>query len=204
MDWNESVKWIVGLAGKKVGQLIGSRPGDLANLLFDFRRWLRLEPGEPAEKELRKIEQNPKELQPVLDEITKLLSHIADQKKYEYRYEGGSLTLDAALLSSEGSRALSYRDSRLLDAVVQVSADDLSTESASRIRRCAESSCRKIFYADRNSKSYCTSRCANKTASRKYRSLNHAKRAERERHRYETKMKQRTGPHVKIRKRPDI
>jgi uncharacterized ferredoxin-like protein len=108
--------------------------------------------------------------------------------------------LDAAKLGTEGGRALSYRDARLIDAAVRVAIDDIyeDMQSALQIQRCQEPECAKVFYAQRKNQKYCSHRCANKVASLTYRHTHRSERASRERIRYRQRMKRRTGPNVKV------
>jgi hypothetical protein len=201
----EIIAWLVRFAQTDVETLRRGRPGDLPNLVYDLRRWLDLEPEEPLNAEVAALEKNVAHLQKVVASLGELLEAVADRRRFEIRYKAGSLILDASRLGAEGGRALSYRDATLLDAVLRVALDDLyeNVEGALRIRRCAEESCRKIFFAARENQTYCGHRCANKMASRKYRETHGPERAARERDRYERRIKARTGPSVKVaRRRP--
>ena len=49
-----------------------------------------------------------------------LVEAVADRKRFQTAYGGGKVILDAGKLGTEGGRALSYRDARLIDAVLRV------------------------------------------------------------------------------------
>jgi hypothetical protein len=173
-------------------------------LVYDLRRWLDLEPDEPLNAEVVALERDAARVQRLAASVRELLEAVADRRRFEIRYRAGSVILNAGRLGAEGGRALSYRDATLLDAVLRVALDDLSEniESALRVRRCAEQSCRRLFFAARENQTYCGHRCANKMASRKYRETHGPQRAASERARYERKLRGRLGPSVKIAHRP--
>ncbi len=204
MPREEIVPWLVGFAGTDVERLKQGRPGDLPNLVYDLRRWLDLEPDEPLNAEVASLDKDPAALQKLIARLGELLEAVADRRRFEIRYKAGSVILDAGRLGAEGGRALSYRDASLIDALLRVGLDDLyeNVEAALRVRRCAEQSCRRVFFAARENQTYCGHRCANKMASRKYRENHGPQRAARERARYERKMRGRVGPSVKIGHRP--
>ncbi len=129
-----------------------------------------------------------------------MIEAVADRRRLQAFYQAGKVVLDAAKLGTEGGRALSYRDARLIDAAVRVAIDDIceDPQSALQIRRCQQPQCSKIFYAQRKNQKYCSHRCANKVASLAYRQSHRRERATRERIRYRQKMRQRTGPNVKV------
>lgn len=196
--------WLVELSRVNAGSLAKGRPGDLPNLIYELRQWLDLEPDEPLNAEVRGLEKTPARLQAIIDRVAALLGAVADRKSFRADYSGGSVVLDAEKLGSEGGRALSYRDANLEDAVLRVALDDLyeDVEAALRIQRCEESECLRVFLAERKNQKYCSHRCANKMASRIYRETHRKERAERERARYERKMRRRTGPNVTVGRRP--
>lgn len=203
MPREEIIPWLVNFAGTDVERLRQGRPGDLPNLVYDLRRWLDLEPDEPLNADVAVLDKDPGRIQELAAKLGELLEAIADRRRFEICYKAGAVILDASRLGAEGGRALSYRDATLLDAVLRVALDDLyeNVEAALRVRRCAEPSCRRVFFAARENQTYCGHRCANKMASRKYRETHGAERAERERARYERKMRQRVGSTVKIARR---
>jgi len=195
--------WLVEFSQTDVLSLSEGRPGDLPNLIYELRQWLDLEPDEPLNVEVRGLAEGPATLQAVIDRLRKLLEAVADRKAFRADYSKGSVILDAAKLGAEGGRALSYRDSKLADAVLRVAIDDIyeDTEAALRIQRCEEPECSKAFHAERKNQKYCSHRCANQVASRNYRETHAAERAKRERERYQRKMRARTGPAVKVGRR---
>jgi hypothetical protein len=203
MPKGEIIPWLVGFAATSLQDLEHQRPGDLPNLVYDLRRWLDLEPDEPLNAEVAALERGAVRVQKLASCVRQLLEAVADHRRFEIRYKAGSVILDAARLGAEGGRALSYRDATLIDAVQRVALDDLyeNVEAALRVRRCAEESCRRLFFAARENQTYCGHRCANKMASRRYRATHGAQRAARERERYERKVRARTGAGVKIARR---
>jgi len=203
MDKKRVLRWLVDLSTTDAAELTKGRPGDLPNLVYEMRQWLDLEPDEPLNRELNVLEKHPSRLQVVIDRVADLLEALADRKRFKAAYSNGNVILDAAKLGTEGGRALSYRDSKLIDAALRVAIDDIyeNTESALRIRRCREPECARVFFADRQNQAYCSHRCANRTASREYRKTHAKERAERERARYEKKTRERTAPGVKIARR---
>jgi hypothetical protein len=194
------IPWLVELSRIDAAALAGGRPGDLPNLVFELRQWLDLEPDEPLNSEVDRLEKSPVRLQALIDVLARLIDALADRKRFEVRYGPGKVILDGDKLGTEGGRALSYRDSRLSDAVLRVAIDDIyeDTETALRIQRCQHPGCRAVFFAERRNQKYCSHRCANKVASRTYRETHRVERASRERLRYKRKMTQRTGPNVKV------
>lgn len=195
--------WLVAFSKTDATVLSRGRPGDLPNLIYEMRQWLDLEPDEPLNKEVRGLEKDPTYLQAVIDRVAELFDAVADRKRFQTEYAGGSVILDSGRLGTEGGRALSYRDAKLVDAVVRVAIDDIyeDVEAALRIRRCREPECGQVFYAQRQNQTYCSHRCANRAASRTYRSGHAKERAEQERARYERKMRAKTGSNVKIGRR---
>lgn len=204
MDKGRILPWLVEFSSADVLALAKGRPGDLPNLIYEIRQWLDLEPNEPLSRELRGFEKHPAGLQTVIDRIARLLQAVAEKKRFQTAYRAGSVILDAAKLGAEGGRALSYRDAKLVDAALRLAMDDISEniDSALRIRRCRESDCARVFYAERENQMYCSHRCANRAASRTYRKTHASERAERERARYERKTRERTGRFVKVGRRP--
>jgi ribosomal protein S27AE len=191
----EGLRWLVQtLLTTDVGALHAGRPGDLPNLVYDMRRWLDLEQAEPASRELRQIQRQPQKLREIVDVVARLFEAVADGKRFRVSYERGSATLDASKLGPEDSRALSYRDACLRDAVVRVALDDIveSGDVTRLIRRCPE--CRKVFFAARKSQRFCGSKCSNLTHGRNFREKRAGELREREVDRYWNKR-----PHRKVR-----
>lgn len=200
MPREQIVPWLVGFAATDAHRLEQGRPGDLPNLVYDLRRWMDLEPNEPLNGDVAGLERDAARVLELAASVRELLEAVADRRRFEISYRAGSVILDASKLGAEGGRALSYRDATLLDAVLRVALDDLyeNVEAALRVRRCAEQSCRRLFFAARENQTYCGHRCANKMASRKYREVHGPERAARERERYERKVHARTAAAVKI------
>jgi CGNR zinc finger protein len=204
MNKERVLPWLVEISRVDAAALAKGRPGDLPNLLYELRQWLDLEPGEPLNAEVGGLEKKPARLQAIIDRVAGLLGAVADRKSFRADYSGGGVILDAGKLGSEGGRALSYRDAKLEDAVLRVTLDDLyeDVEAALRIQRCEEPECLRVFLAERKNQKYCSHRCANKMASRVYRKTHRKERAERERARYERRVRGRTAATVKIARRP--
>ena len=97
-------------------------------------------------------------------------------------YQAGGVILDGSKLGTDGPRALSYRDANLHDPVIRLALDDIyeRASEATRIRRCREADCRKVFFAERTSQIYCGRRCANTAAGRAYRQKHKQDRRDRE------------------------
>ncbi len=192
--------WLVDFSRNDAALLTKGRPGDLPNLVYELRQWLDIEPNEPLNAQIHVLEKNPARLQRIIDQVADLLGAVADRKKFQAPYAGGSVILDAGKLGAEGGRALSYRDSNLEDAVVRVALDDVyeDVKAALRVQRCEERECARVFLAERKNQRYCCHRCANKTASRTYRHEHGKERAQRERERYQRMVRRRTGPNVKV------
>lgn len=168
MDLEESLRWLLSFSKLTEDQLSHGRPGDLANLVFDLRRYLQVESDdERVEKELANAERDPRTLLTTIATVRGLLTYVAEKAPFRYRYGGGELVFDASKLPSDG--ALSYHDASLSDAVVQVAVDDLSDATALRVKQCANDKCRELFFAERRSQIYCGHRCANFIASSTYR-----------------------------------
>jgi hypothetical protein len=200
MEKSHALPWLVQFSTTDAMALIRGRPGDLPNLIYELRQWLDLESDEPLNKEVHALQKAPAQLQTVIDKVAGLLQAVADRKRFQIGYAGGSIILDAAKLGAEGGRALSYRDAELIDAVLRVALDDIceDVKSALRIRRCRQPECAQVFFAERQNQMYCSHCCANKVASRMYRETHAKERADRERTRYERKMRERTGQRVRI------
>ena len=191
MRKEQAIRWLVELCGTSVQTLLGGRPGDLPNLIFDMRQWLGLEDTEPLNRELRRIERSHNELQAIIDELGKLVDAVADRKKVRISYQAGGVILDASRLGTDGPRALSYRDASLRDAVLRVALDDIyeSAQEALLIRRWQEQKCQKVFLAARRSQVYCSRACANTHAGLVYRERHRDNLNTRERQRYAKKMR---------------
>ncbi len=168
MELEESIRWLLSFSKSTKDTLSNGRPGDLVNLLFDLRRYLRVEPDDDrVEKELNRAERDPLTLLSTIATVRELLTQVAERGSFRYRYGNGELVFDASLLPSDN--ALSYHDASLTDAVVQVAVDDLSEAVALRVKSCANEACAQIFFAERRSQIYCGHRCANLIASSTYR-----------------------------------
>jgi hypothetical protein len=187
------LKWLIALTTLDLRELAKGRPGDLPNLVYDLEKWLGVYDDPKLSGQIHKLLRRPALLQPLIDQTSALAAAVADRRKYSYRYSDGEVEIDAGRLEKGDSRAVAYRFSDLLDAVVHVAIHDLSRYDALRVRRCREQICHKIFLASRRSQIYCSHRCANARASRKYRTANRRKRAERERQRYRSKVLKRIG-----------
>ena len=189
----EGLKWLIALTSLDVKKLAAGRPGDLPNLVYDLERWLGVYDDRRLTGQIQSLLRRPTLLQSLVDEVSPLVAAVADRGKYSYRYSDGHVEVDAHRLEKEGGRVVSYRFTDLRDAVMHVAIHDLIGPHALLVRRCREQTCRKIFPASHRSQVYCSHRCANLQASRNYRAGNRAKRAERERERYRSKVLTRVG-----------
>jgi hypothetical protein len=191
MARKDILPWLVELARTDVKELAAGPPGDIPNLIYRLRTWLDLEPDEPLNADVRALERDLSKVGAVIRTLRQLLETVADRGRFQVRYERGAVILDCAKLGTEGGRALSYRDARLKDAVLRVALDDIyeDAERALRIRRCADSQCRQIFFAERPDQTYCNHACANRTASRRYREKHGRLRAEQAHERYKEKVR---------------
>ncbi len=193
IDTEADLKWLIELTTLNLKELLRGRPGDIPNLVYDLERWLGVYDDPKLAGQIRKLLRRPALFRPLIEKTSALVASVADRRKFSYRYSDGEVEIDASRLEKGGARAVAYRFSDLLDAVVHVAIHDLSRYDALRVRRCREQTCHKIFLAARRSQIYCSHRCANMRASRKYRTTNRRKRAERERQRYRSKVLKRIG-----------
>lgn len=166
-----ALEWLVGFATLDVNALVHGRPGDLPNVLYDLKRWLDLEPGEPLNEEINRLEKDPRKLPALIKEVAGLMDALAERREFSTKYKAGKVYLRADRLAVDGARALSYRDGNLRDAVIRVALDDVSEnpQRALKVRRCREKSCRKLFFAGHGGQLYCSHRCAINAAGRAYR-----------------------------------
>jgi predicted RNA-binding Zn ribbon-like protein len=198
------VRWMIAFSQVDARDLGGGRPGDLFNHLFDLREFLGVEEGdETIERELAKAQKNPSVLAPAIRVLHELLSAVADRAAFRYQFRGGTLVIDASKAGK--GRMLSYHGPSLSDAVAQVAAECLAADYlgdalVSRVRRCANSQCGVVFFAERKSQIYCGHKCANLVASRSYREQNHEKRARHAREKYREKIKAR-APGIRVGRR---
>lgn len=201
----EAVRWMVALSGVNAKELRTSDRARYVELADELERWLGISKDPLLTAEVRRLRQNPAAFQALIDEIAAIITAVADRKKFSFHYEDGHIELDPNRFETGAARALSYRFTAMLDATVNVACDDLNHPDSLRVRRCREQSCGRIFVAARRSQLYCSHRCANLQASRRYRAANRARRAERERKRYESKVRKRIGNgNIKIERRPRL
>ncbi len=191
MPRHEILPWLVAFARTEVKDLAAGPPGDIPNLIYRLRTWLDLEPDEPLNADVKQSERDLSKLAALIGTLRQLLEAVADRGRFEIRYQGGKVILDSAKLGTEGGRALSYRDANLRDAILLAAIDDISEDGnrALRIRRCADSQCLQIFFADRPDQTYCNHTCANRTASRRYRERHGRQRAEEAHERYKARVR---------------
>jgi hypothetical protein len=189
----ESLNWLIAVASLDPRKLGSGRPGDLPNLVYDLERWFGTSDDAKLVGQIRNLLRRPALLQHLVRELSALVAAVADRGKHVYRYSDGHVEIDAGRLEKGSGRLVSYRFTDLLDAAMHLAIHDLTRNDPACIRRCREQSCRKIFLAARRSQIYCSHRCANLQASRKYREANQARRAERERERYRSKVLSRIG-----------
>jgi hypothetical protein len=171
-----ALEWLVGFATLDVNALVHGRPGDLPNVLYDLKRWLDLEPGEPLNEEINRFEKEPLKLPALIKEVAGLMDALAERREFSAKYKAGKVYLHADRLAVDGARALSYRDGNLRDAVIRVALDDVyeNPERALKVRRCREKACRKLFFANHGGQVYCGHRCATNAAARTYRAKQRA------------------------------
>lgn len=201
MDKEEAIRWLVQLTRTEVQKC---RRGDLLNLFDDLRRWLGVEPNEPLNRDLRRLQQHPEDVQPIIKELGRLLGAVADGTKFTMKYDSGSVVFDATKLGTQW-RGISYRDASPRDAVLRVALDDIyeDPQRAKLIRRCQE--CSKIYFATRKNQKHCGRECANRYNIRAYRTRHAEKLSDRAHERYERRVKPK-GEHVKVQvqRRPRI
>jgi hypothetical protein len=166
-----ALEWLVRFATLDVAALAHGPPGDLPNVLYDLKRWLDLEPDEPLNEKVNRLEKEPSDLLKLVRQVAELMHALAERREFSAKYKAGKVLLHADRLAIEGARALSYRDANLRDAVIRVALDDVyeNPERALRIRRCRERACRKLFFANHGAQLYCSHRCAANAAARAYR-----------------------------------
>lgn len=166
-----ALEWLVRFASLDVETLIRGRPGDLPNFLYDLKRWLDLEPTEPLNGEVDRLAKEPSKLVSLVKKVAGLLTALAERREFSASYERGKVILHADRLAAEGSRALSYRDAKLRDAVLRVALDDIyeDPQRALKVRRCPEKPCMTLFFANHGAQLYCSHRCATNAAVRTYR-----------------------------------
>jgi len=193
MAKKDILPWLVQFARTDVRELAAGPPGDIPNLVYRLRSWLDLEPDEPLSAEVQKLEGNVSQIGRLIAAMRGLLQTVADRTRFEVRYRQGGVILDSSKLGTEGGRALSYRDATLRDAVLRVALDDIyeNAQRALRIKRCADSQCRQIFFAERPDQTYCDHTCANRTASRRYRERHGRERADQAHERYKASIHER-------------
>ncbi len=189
----EGLRWLIALSSVDLTKLARGRPGDVPNLVYDLERWFGTSHDPNLVGRIRGLLRRPKLLQRLVSELSALVTAVADRGKYSYRYSDGYVEVDAGRLEKDGGRLVSYGFTDLLDASMHLAIHDLTGNDPVRVRRCREKSCRKAFFASRRSQIYCSHRCANLQASRKYREANRARRAARERERYRSKVLTRIG-----------
>lgn len=189
----EGLKWLIALTSLDPRELPKSRPGDLPNLVYDLKRWFGASGDPKLSGQIRGLLQRATLLKRLVSELSALVAAVADRGKYVYRYSDGHVEIDAGRVEQGSGRLVCYRFTDLLDAVIHLAIHDLTRNDPLRVRRCREQSCGKIFLASRRSQMYCSHRCANLQASRKYRAANRALRAKRERERYRSKVQARIG-----------
>ncbi len=166
-----ALEWLVRFATLDVEALVHGPPGDLPNVLYDLKRWLDLEPGEPLNEEVDLLKREPRKLLKLIEQVASLMNALAERREFSARYKAGKVLLRANRLAVDGARALSYRDANLRDAVIRVALDDVyeNPERALKIRRCRERACGKLFFANHGAQLYCSHRCASNAAARAYR-----------------------------------
>jgi len=172
-----ALEWLVRFATLDVEALVHGPPGDLPNVLYDLKRWLDLEPGEPLNEEVDLIKREPRKVLKLVEQVASLMNALAERREFSAKYKAGKVWLRADRLAVDGARALSYRDANLRDAVIRVALDDVyeNPERALKIRRCRERACGKLFFANHGAQLYCGHRCASNAAARTYRAKQRTK-----------------------------
>jgi hypothetical protein len=201
----EAVRWMVALVSVNAKELRASDRVRYAKLTDELERWLGVTEDPALIAGVRRLRHDPAAFQPLIDEVAEVVTAVADRKKFSFHYDDGHIELDPNRFAKGAARAVSYRFTALHDAIMHVACDDLNHPDALRVRRCREQSCRKIFVAARSSQLYCSHRCANLEASRRYRAANRLKRAAHERARYESNVRKRVGNrNIRIQHRPRL
>jgi len=190
MKWREAVEFLIRLVAIEDPEKL--RPGDLLNLIDDFRRYLEIEGvGRPA-RELTEAEAKPAKLKGVIEVVRKLVNAAAAHARVEISPEGKTtIVFDGTRLGDERGAVL--KDGSLRDVMAEMAASDLEDAEPWQVCRCKETGCGretggpKLFLAARKGQVYCSHSCANAAASREYRAGHASERAGRERSRYQRK-----------------
>jgi hypothetical protein len=190
---DEGLKWLIALASLDPRKLGKGRPGDVPNLVYELERWFGTSDHPKLVGQIRNLLRRRALLRRLVRELSALIAAVADRDKHVYRYSDGHVEIDAGRLEKGGGRLVSYRFTDLLDAAMHLAINDLTSSDPALIHRCREQACGKIFLASRRSQLYCSRRCANLQAGRRYREANRTLRAERERERYKSKVRTRMG-----------
>ena len=171
MEPGEAIRWLVGFSSTDLAVIQRGRPGDLTNLLWDFRRYLNVVGPGPIDTELRRAEKNPSGVAPAIDVAKRLVEAMADGKRAEFRYDAGVFILN------DPTKGKSLHHTKTLaGAVLWTAMDDFDFSTAvDRIKRCQK--CNKVFVADRKDAIYCGRKCANLVAALAYQERRKAERA---------------------------
>ena len=132
----EGVRWLVELTAVNLKELVVDRPADVANLAYDFERWLGVRNDRALTAQIRSLLRRPALFQSLIDEVSALVAAVADRGKFSYRYSDGHAEVDAYRLEEGAGRMVSYRFTNLRDAVMHVAIRDLNGPHARLVRRC--------------------------------------------------------------------
>ncbi len=169
MARHEAISWLVQFANTDLDALGRGRPGDLANLLWDLRRFVMIVAPGPIEDEIRLAEKDRRVLKPAIDVARGLVDSAVSGKSVVFRYRGGEITLNAA------GRGYSHLAMPLEDAVLFSALDEHAIDRddiGDQIKRCKE--CSRVFAASRKDAVYCGRECANASAMRAFRERHRA------------------------------
>ncbi len=163
MNREDAIRWLVQFASADIGALGHGRPGDLANLLYDLRRFVSIVAPGPIEDEIRRAEKDPTVLKPAIDVARRLVETAESGKPGAFDYQRGKIILNAA------GRGYSHLAMPLEDAILFSALDyDIDANNiGDQIKRCRE--CKRVFAASRKDAIYCDRQCANMAAVRAYR-----------------------------------
>src|SRR5437870_3239532 len=92
----EAVPWLVKFAKTDPNQLASGRPGDLANLLWDLRRFVNIQTPGPIEDDIRRAERDPTVLTRPVDIAKRLVEAVADKARAEFDYGRGKFVMNRA------------------------------------------------------------------------------------------------------------
>jgi hypothetical protein len=217
----ERIKWLIRFAEQNLNEL---RPGDRINLQDEIWLFLR---GLPPEKEAEtgRYLLTEEEKQCTLENLDNAQRLVKDlfasfagsaersralggrQHRPDYKILGGPREIKGPI------RKVHFSADRFGSGWVRVEADNLEDVflfalgevwqgmDGTELRICAAPSCKKLFLIDHGRQKFCSFKCKNKDAQRRYRETHQEQEAKRGRKIYERKMKKKLGPNVRVGKR---